>query len=370
MKRDAWAGVMGALALLGVFLLLFLLFDKEPRAVPSGAADTPDAAAEGVDLPEPLERRGREDDPPPLQLPPAPEPPEASTRAEVVRRKVADAIEEDWWREYPDGATGPVVVGALLEFGESDPDAWVALEDVSDPQRPDPSKVESLNWGRFRMTGFAPGRYRVRAKKDDGIAVYSDPFTVRDGEIVDAGLIRLRKGGRISGVVHAPDGSLVSATVNLFGRDAASLQWKALETATSDGRAGFVLKAHEAGELVIGAHADEGYAVHRSGTDSTGSSWEAVYLKPWARLEVRFEEGLEKEERVIAVEVEPLQVELYGQDLRRRGAFPGGEASRFSSGRYRVTAVLRSLRAAGVKRKFQQEVYLVSGQTTKLLVTR
>jgi len=221
------AAAAGALAGLSLALGAALLLLREPPAAPP-----PPKGAAAAPAPRGNRRASRPAPAPPPEPVPAPEaPPAADPDEEEEAREEAAA-----WRRYPEGAVGPVVVGVVTAHGDPDPDCWVALESVDEPGRPDPSGLESRSGGRFRLTGLKAGRYRVRVKLDDTPAAYSGVIEARDGEVADAGHLRLLRRGCVSGLLRDAGGRECDAEVRLFGRDPGSLAARIVERVPSVGR--------------------------------------------------------------------------------------------------------------------------------------
>lgn len=319
MKRTAAVGT-SLLAAALLLAALLLLLGGDPPHLPS----TPPRDPELPLLP----------DPPPQDAPPLlPAPPARAPSQPFLASGLAP---EDLL--YPEGVEGPVVVGTVARAGDPDPDCWLALESEEDPDRPDPSEVEALAAGGFRLTRFPPGRYRVRARMDGAAAVYSQPFEARDGAVTDAGHLRLQGPGAIAGVVLDPGGGVDSAEVRLFGRDAATLEGSVVETARSIGRQGFQLAPHEAGEFRLAAAGEGGYAVVAGRTDAAGLGWVEVRLLPWARLEVSLGEAVAaRGGRLRRMEVAPVAAPDLGDGAGERSYNRAGAVERLAAGRWRVT---------------------------------
>ncbi len=317
MRRAAAAGLLAA-ALLASGLATAFLLPETPVEVPVEAAPPPDTTP-----PEPAVPRIPVPLPPP---PPAPSPPPVE--------------EDDGWKEYPEGVKGPVVVGVVTKYGDPDPECWVALEAADDPARPDPSVVETLEDGRFRLTGMAPGRYRVRVKEDETLPTYSRVFEARDGEVVDAGVLRLRARGCIAGVLRDREGTEVAGEVRLFGRDPATLDARVVESVPCLARQGFQLAAHEAGEYALAATAEEGFAVHRGRTDGDGLAWADLALRPWASLEADLAPAGKGDRAARSVRIVLETLEAPDLGIPAPGGNRGAPArfERLPPGRYRVRA--------------------------------
>jgi len=183
------------------------------------------------------------------------------------------------------------VIGTFGTLDLDDPGLWVALESAEDPTRPDPSLVEDREpWG-FRITGFPPGRYRVRVESDDSVAAYSDVFEAVAGKVVDVGRIELTRAGQVRGTVLDVAGQPARAEVRLLGRDPASLGPAVVEEDESDAEGAFSLRAHEPGAYRLVALGDEGYATASGHALPDGSASVDLRLQPWARLRVRTAAG-------------------------------------------------------------------------------
>ena len=273
----ALVGLAAAILVLGAADLFLREGPPVPPAPPPGEGPPPPA-------PPPRPAPPETPAPPPAAVPGQPPEPGPSIRG--GRRLPPEEEEEDEadFLRYPEGEKGPVVVGVVLKAGDPDPDCWIALEDAADPAREDPSEVETLPGGRFRLRGFTAGRYRVRAKGDDTPAVYSRFLEARDGEVADAGILRLRRPGCVSGVLRDGEGWETDGEVRLFGRDPASLVRRVVEQVPALGRQGFQLAPHEAGEFEIAAAGEAGWAIHRGRTDGAGLAWADIRLRPWASL--------------------------------------------------------------------------------------
>jgi hypothetical protein len=234
-----------------------------------------------------------------------------------------------------------VVVGRVTQYAEPDPDCWVALESVEDPAREDPSTLETLSNGKFRLTGLAPGRYRVRVKGDESVAVYSAAFEARDGAVTDAGVLRLRKPGCIAGVLLDRDGGEVDGSVRLFGRDPATLKRRVVEVSPSVGRQGFQLAPHEAGEFALAAESEEGWALVNAKTDPDGLAWVEARLHPWSSVEAVPAPGADSPlgTRLAKITAEPVEVPDLGPRAGPVSADGGGPAPRLLPGKWKVTVL-------------------------------
>lgn len=353
MRRDVAAGVVLAIAAVGVLLWLM------------GGSDAPVVVPVRPVLPEPAEESRVDSRPAVAPSVPVPATP---TEADLQMK----AIEDPAWKRYPEDERGPVVVGVLVEFGSTDPPAWVALEDMEDPARTDPSTVVSLDWGRFRLTGMQPGRYRVRAKGDDSIAVYSEPIVCRDGEVADAGIMRLRSPGRIAGAVYGPDGEMVKASVSLVGRDPASLSETVLEQAESAVPQGFEMKPHETGDYSLAATGPAGYAVYRGSSDTDGLGWADIRLRPWAsaRATLLPRGGGEKTPAVGSVDFDFLDAVPTGLEAGPSGEEKGVHRG-LMEGRWRVTVKWEErVGDEAEPKEWVTEAVFPSGEETVLEVPR
>jgi hypothetical protein len=250
----------------------------------------------------------------------------------------ADARSEELaFRRYPEGAKGPVVVGVVSHYGDPDPDCWVALESVDEPGRPDPSVLESLPAGRFRLTGFGEGRYRVRAKMDDTPAAYSKPFDAKDGAVVDIGHLRLLKRGCVSGLLRDASGEETDADVRLFGRDPASLKPRIVEDVRCLGRQGFQFAPHESGAYRFAASGKAGWIVHDGRTDEGGLAWVDLPLRPWSVLEADLgRDAAGAKDPVITLD--PVEVPDLGVPAASRTQPAPARFDRLLPGKYRVRA--------------------------------
>ncbi len=266
---------------------------------------------------------------------------------------------------YPEGARGPVVVGVVAIPWDPDPEADVALESVDDPKREDPSDIESLDRGGYRLRGFAPGRYRVRARAVGAVAVYSLPFEAKDGVVVDAGLLRLRRPGGVGGVVRAPSGEFADAEVRLFGRDPATLVPAVVERTVSVGRQGFLLKAHEAGAFRIAVAGEQGWAVVEGRSDLEGQAWVEVDLRPWGRIEVT---AGGKEAVVLGMAVAPVEAPDLGEPGRVRSFTRGGAVERVAAGKYRVTVRWTAGPPGYAERTEDLEAAVAAGEAARIEV--
>jgi hypothetical protein len=370
MRRLAAAAF--AVAALLVLLGAAIYFLREERPAP---APTPEAPAP------PKERKGnrRGGRPPPREAPaPAPAPPTAP--APVPPDKDPDdpddpdedAISDDW-RRYPADAKGPVVVGIVSQYGDPDPDCWVALESVEEPSRPDPSVLESLSAGRFRLTGFAAGRYRVRARMDDTPAAYSKPFDAKDGEVVDAGHLRLLRRGCVSGLLRDAAGTETDADVRLFGRDPATLKPRIVEDVPCAGRQGFQFAPHEAGEFLFAATGKGGWLVHRGKTDAEGIAWVDVPLKPWSTLEADLAKapGGAAEAKDLRFVLEPVEVPDVGVPAAPRTQAAPARFERLLPGKYRLRAEWQEASGTGLLgRRVEKPIEVREGGAEKATLDR
>ena len=277
-------------------------------------------------------RRTRRPAPPPSDAEKAVAVPVPEPAAGPPPEAVVDPEEEAEYRAYPEGVVGPVAYGRVARYADPDPECWVALESVDDPKREDPSLLETLPDGRFRLTGFLPGKYRVRAKGDDSLAAYSPPFEAVDGAVTDVGTIRLRRAGCISGVLLGAAGREVGGEVRLFGRDPATLQPKVVERALAVGRQGFQLNPHEAGAYSLAAVAEEGWAVHAGRTAEDGVAWAEMRLRPWGRVRPVPAEGT----TVLGTAAAPLEAPDLGV-ASGRGGEGAAPLERLPAGRWSVT---------------------------------
>jgi hypothetical protein len=267
--------------------------------------------------------------------------PTGPTPAELVIPAAPDEEEDEPdWKEYPEGASGPVVVGRVARYGDPDPECWVALENTADPAAQDPSEVETLSHGRFRLVGFAPGRYRVRVQGDDTVASYSAPFEARDGAVADAGTIRILKPGCVAGLLRAPDGGEVPGKVALFGRDPASLAATVVARGPSLRLQGFQVLPPEAGAYLLAATAKEGWALHRGTTDAQGIAWAEIRLEPWSTLAVEWgpaRQGAPATKGLTAA-LRPVEVPDLGQEVDGRERDAPALFERLPPGRYAIRA--------------------------------
>lgn len=331
-----------------------------PRPIPEAAPAPPVLAP-----PPPAARPGPEEDEYGPFDPPVPPP----------RRKDPDEADEpaDAWKRYPVGAKGPVVVGVVTRYGDPDPDCWVALERVDDPARPDPSAVETLPEGRFRLTGVPPGKYRVRARPDDGPAAYSAVLDLRDAEVADAGVLRLRRPGCISGVLRDGGGRAIDGTVRLFGRDPATLEARVVETAASAGRQGFQLAPHESGEFRIAASADAGWAVLAAKTDGDGLAWADLRLKPWSEIGAALAAAPPGVLAVgkASIDLDPLEVPDVGLPAMARSQEAPARFTGLLPGKYRLLARWREKAVDGMRdRTATRTVQVGEGETAKFAIDR
>lgn len=70
--------------------------------------------------------------------------------------------------------------------------------------------------GRFRIKLLTPAKYQLRIDHPDFTRVYKKGFEVADGQRVDVGLLRLKQGGRVAGIVYGEDGRpLVGAKITV-----------------------------------------------------------------------------------------------------------------------------------------------------------
>jgi hypothetical protein len=344
------AAAVLALAALGLSAATASILLREEKVPPPVVVDPPPA-------PKP---------PPPPVIVPLPVPPERIEEPEPGE-------EDEEWKEYPEGAKGPVVIGRVAKYGDPDPECWVALESVDDPARIDPSEVETLDDGRFRMTGMKPGRYRVRVKEDETLAAYSAVLDLKDGAVAHAGVLRLRRHGSISGVLRDARREEVAGEVRLFGRDPASLETRVVETAPCIARQGFQLHPHEAGEFTLAATAEAGYAIHRGKTDRDGLGWVDLPLRPWASVAIDLEkkdgdpEFREARFRLEAIEVPDLGALAPGGD---KGG-PPALFEKLPSGRYRVRARWEEKSGGEWKaREAAKEVTVAEGEAARTTLAR
>jgi hypothetical protein len=295
---------------------------------------------------------------------PEPDPPlseeeEAEAQAEMLER--------------PDGVDGPIVVGRVVSAEDPDPDCWVALESVEDPARADPSVVESLPGGRFRLTGFPPGRYRVRARLDGAPASYSREVDARDRAVADAGVLRLAPPGCVSGVVRDGPGEEVVARVHLLGRHPASLARTILASVNSTPREGFALRPHEAGEFELAVESDAGWAVHRGTTGAGAIAGAEVRLEPWGAVRGRLGGDAGRggaEARLHRVEVEAIDAPPLGRATERPALALDGSVGRLPAGRYRVTVRWTEGAEASPGRSHAAEVVVAAGGTAEVVAPR
>jgi hypothetical protein len=307
-------------------------------------------------------------------VPPPPAPPPPVVPVVVAPPPVVEPEEEDdGWREYPEGAKGPVVVGIVRAYADPDPECWVALESTADPARPDPSTVETLERGRFRLTGMAPGKYRVRVKGDEMLPTYSAEIEVRDGHVTDAGTLRLNRRGYLSGVLKDAEGTEVRGEVRVFGRDPATLETRVVESVPCLGRQGFQAPAHEAGEYVLAATADAGFAIHRGKTDGDGLAWAEIRLRPWASLDADLAPAKEGGPKVRAVRVALESVAVPDLGIPAPGGNRGAPArfERLPPGTYRVTATWDEHDGTEWRpRKATREALVAEGAAERVAVPR
>ncbi len=236
---------------------------------------------------------------------PSPPPADAAAPAPPPRDPWAEAVADPSWRRLPVGEEGPVVIGVLVLEGDGDPPAWVALESVEDPEREDPSRVEGLGHGRFRMRGFPPGRYRVRALGDGCVAVRSGVLDTRPAAVSDAGVLRLRPEGSLTGVVLSPEGLPVDARVRVVDRDPASLRPGITQDGWSRGERGFALRGNVPERIRLLVDGDEGWALLDFHPDPDGGGHVAVPLTPWSVVTVSAAPPLhEGAPRVVLGEIE------------------------------------------------------------------
>ena len=368
--RRAAAAFAAALAAAGVAALaasLALRGEQESAPAPPAAGAKPAAK------PPKREARGRRAPPLPASIgvdevrPPGAPKPDAALSAEE------DAEAQEEMLAYPDGASGPVVVGRVASPEDPDPDCWVALESVDDPAKSDPSEVETLPGGRFRLTKFPPGRYRVRARLDGAPAGYSRVVVATSGAVADAGVIRLPRPGCISGTVRDGEGQEVLARVHLLGRNPASLAAGVLASVNSLPLQGFEVAPHEAGDFVLAVEADEGWAVHRGTTGTDAISGADVRLEPWGGVRGRLEPPRPgaPAARLWRVEVEPLEAPPLGRAAERPALGTDGRVERLPAGRYRVT-VRWTEEGAGPTERFAHAVELAvaSGSTAEVVAPR
>ena len=320
----------------------------------------------GKPLPPPPALEPEPPPPPPPKPPPEPPPPPPP----AVEAVVEETEEDDEWKQYPLNGKGPVVVGVVTKYGDPDPECWVALESADDPARPDPSAVETLEDGRFRMTGMAPGRYRVRVKEDDSLPTYSGVLEVRDGAVTDAGRLHLRRRGWISGSLRDGTGAEVSGEVRLFGRDPATLERKVVDSAPCIGPQGFQVLAHEAGEFSLAATGDAGFALHRGKTDGDGQATADLRLRPWAALDADLAPGT-AEVRAVRIVLETVEAPDLG--IPAPGGNKGAPArfERLPPGKYRVRAKWEEKAGAEWKpREGVLEAALAEGEAGRAAVPR
>jgi len=367
-RRGAAAVAACAVAALAAWAAALVLQDPGPAPPsPPPPPDAPPPAGPGPRAP-----RGRRPPPPPpptgVDLPRAPGPPRPSAPLDEEE----EAAAEEEMLAYPGGASGPVVVGRVLSPDDPDPDCWVALESAEEPARPDPSVVETLPGGRFRLTGFAPGRYRVRARADGAPAVYSREIVARDGRVADAGVLRLPRPGCIAGTVRDADGAEVEARVHLLGRDPASLVPRIVSSVNSIPRQGFAVEPHERGEFALAVEADAGWAIHRGTTGPEAVAGAEVRLRPWGAVRA----GLGGKDgaagaRLSRVEVEALDAPPLGLATRRPALGLEGTVGRLPAGRYRVTVRWTpDPRDPSAARTHAAEVVVDAGRTAEVLVPR
>jgi hypothetical protein len=324
MRRSALFGLaVASAAVVAVLAAMALLREGGPVSSRDPGRDA--ASRKGS-------RRARRPAPPPSDAEKAAAVPVPAPPPDVPPGEPVDPEEEAEYRAYPEDATGPVAYGRIARYADPDPECWVALESVDDPKREDPSVLETLPAGRFRLTGFPPGKYRVRAKGDDSLAAYSSPFEAVDGAVSDVGTIRLRRAGCISGVLLGASGREVGGEVRLFGRDPASLRPRVVEKAPAVGRQGFQLSPHEAGAFSLAAVADEGWAVHAGKTGEDGVAWAELRLRPWGRVRPAPAEGT----TVLGTAAEPLEAPDLGV-AAVRGGEGGAPLERLPAGRWSVT---------------------------------
>lgn len=349
MGRGTAAAVGASVLALGVAALL-LLSTREERPPPSA----PEA-------PRPAERRRRAPRPPAPAVPQAPSPPAPPL----------DPVEEEFAQEemlaYPEGAAGPVVVGRVTLPGDADPECWIALESVEAPSRRDPSRLESLPGGRFRLTGFAAGRYRVRAKDDDAPAAYSREFAAVDGRVADAGVIPLRRPACLAGIVQDPSGREVAAKVRLLGRDPSSLEPGVVAVVDSIPLQGFQVEPHEAGPYEIAVEADEGWAVQRGRTDDAGFGGVKVRLLPWGALRADPGPGARVERIVVEARAAP----PLGRAARTQTVEGPGPVDRLPAGTYAVRIHWRAKEGAEEEPRISlAEATVEAGRTAEVPVHR
>lgn len=342
MRRLAAAAfaIAALLVVLGAAVLL-LREDPVPPAPPPERPRPSEGKRRTVRRPE------RPPAPEQLPAPPvaggAPDSPEGDPDRGFAGRR-ADPEEEDEdepdWRAYPAEAKGPVVVGVVSLYGDRDPDCWVALESVDEPSRPDPSVLESLSAGRFRLANFAAGRYRVRARMDDTPATYSKPFDAKDGQVTDIGHLRLLKRGCVSGLLRDAAGIETDADVRLFGRDPASLEPRIVEDVRCLGRQGFQFAPHEAGAYRFAATGKAGWIVHEGKTDEGGLAWVDLPLKPWSSLEADLDKATpgEPEAKDLVFILEPVEVPDVGVPAAPRTQKAPARFERLLPGKYRLRA--------------------------------
>lgn len=350
MTRRRAAALLGALGAVGAVAAgIFLLRDSPPATTP------PVAPASS---------------PPPAPPPEPPAPPETSPS---VAAAAEDSVPSQPFEasgldpedlEYPEGLKGPVVVGRLTAGWDTDPEADVALEAVDDPNREDPSEVETLDRGGYRLRNFKPGVYRVRARALGAVAVYSIPFEARNGFVFDAGLLRLRRPGSLGGAVLSPSGDFADADVRLFGRDPFTLVPSVVEKVRSVGRQGFLLQPHEAGAFRIAAVGEAGYAAVEGRADREGLAWLEVRLQPWGGIEA----VPGKDVRILGMTLEALEAPDLGEFGKVRTFDRGGTIERVPAGRYRLAARWTGGAAGTAEREERAEVAVTSGREARLEV--
>jgi hypothetical protein len=265
------------------------------------------------------------------------------------------------------------VVGVVSRYGDPDPECWLALESVEEPARPDPSVVETLPEGRFRLTGIPPGRYRVRAKGDDGPAAYSPELQLRDSEVADAGVLRLRKPGCISGVLRDGEGRETDGAVRLFGRDPATLEARVVEAAASVGRQGFQLPPHESGEFRIAADGAAGWILHGGKTDRDGLAWADLRLKPWAAIEADLAPAAPGSPGAgkVRIDLDPVEVPDLGLPAVARSQEAPARFTGLLPGKYRLRARWEEKVGEGRQEKSAiREVQVREGEKAKVSIER
>ena len=362
--RRAAAAVAAALAATGVAALAASLALREGD---STAAAPPAGEAKPATAPSKREprRRGAQPLPPASGVdevrPPGPPRPDEALTDEEEAEAQAEML------AYPEDASGPVVVGRVASREDPDPDCWVALESVEEPSRADPSEVETLPGGRFRLTKFPAGRYRVRARLDGAPAAYSREFEAKDGAVADAGVIRLPKPGCISGTVRDAEGTEVAARVHLLGRHPANLVAGILASAPSIPLQGFELRPHEEGVFDLAVEAESGWALHRGTTGPGAIAGAEVRLQPWGSVRA----SVDPAAALTRIEVQAIEAPPLGRATQHPALGLQGTVDRLPAGKYRVTVRwTEGVEAAATERSHAAEVEVAAGVTAEVAAPR